>query len=301
MLFCSNYVAYGNFYGTRYTLDKEGVLVISGKGRCEGVPYIKRDSVKKVIIEEGITLVNGFYGCLNLTDVCLATSVDTIGYYGFRGCSSLKNINLQSVCGICGGTFANCMSLEEVELSSLKIIGAGLFDGCSSLREVRQISNIEGIDNYAFRGCSSLKNITLTSSCKHIGDGAFIGCGFESITIPDSVKYDIGYRGETFKDCTDLKQCTTPHLTSCMFKGRINLREVRITETSTFWLDAFEDCKKLSSIYIYQTSVLPVFMSNRNHDLFEYIRENVTFYVPNEMVNKYRETAYWRQMHIKGI
>lgn len=64
-----------------WALDNSGVLTISGQGEMGGyyysqydIPwYYSRKSIKKVIVEEGVTTVGCrvFYDCTNLTSVTL--------------------------------------------------------------------------------------------------------------------------------------------------------------------------------------------------------------------------------------
>ena len=82
-----------------WTLSDDGILTISGTGmpynyNCDAVVssyipwYSKRDAIKKVIIENGVSYIgiNAFIGCSNLTSVTIPNSVTSIGEYAFYGC-----------------------------------------------------------------------------------------------------------------------------------------------------------------------------------------------------------------------
>ncbi len=69
-----------------WVLDDAGTLTISGTGEMyryewRGSPFYKKDSVKSVIIDDGVTSI-GEYAlecCGNLTSITLAESVTSIG------------------------------------------------------------------------------------------------------------------------------------------------------------------------------------------------------------------------------
>ncbi len=77
-----------------WTLDSEGVLVISGTGDMEDY-YSSSElwvSIKSVVIEDGVTSIGhaAFLFYSSLTSVTIPDSVTSIGEYAFYNCSSLK-------------------------------------------------------------------------------------------------------------------------------------------------------------------------------------------------------------------
>lgn len=137
-----------------WTLDQEGVLVISGKGEMEdyvvGVEYYGdkmsfythyKDpewnqllkgvnvSIKSVRIEDGVTSVGGgaFSGWASLEEVYLANSVVSIGDEAFAGCSLKKVIFPSNLAYIGAGAFDRCQ-IEHVTIpSGTKHIGVRAF------------------------------------------------------------------------------------------------------------------------------------------------------------------------------
>ena len=161
--------------GVEYELDTErGVLTISGSGKMNDFysnsppPWeSKKSSIKKVVIEEGVTY---------------------IGNRAFQQCSYLSVLKIpSSVTSIGGMAFSYCTSLSAVTISSgskLTSIGNGVFYKCTSLSSIEIPSSVTSIGNYAFEDCTSLSSIEIPSSVTSIGDLAFYYC-----TSLSDVKY----------------------------------------------------------------------------------------------------------------
>ena len=125
MAFAADVVKSGTFNKTsvNWALDSDNVLTISGEGTMgtyAGYAFNSsfQSSVKKVIIEEGVTdIYNGlFRNWSSLTSVYIADSVETIKDDAFRYCDKLTTICIGSgVKEIGYGVFmTNDMSLRKV-------------------------------------------------------------------------------------------------------------------------------------------------------------------------------------------
>ena len=99
-----------------YTLDENGVLIISGSGAMwESAWYShihpatslytiskitswvdKREMISHVEIQNGITSIGSyaFYGCENLKSVSISDSVTSIGNFAFYNCEKLKRVSI---------------------------------------------------------------------------------------------------------------------------------------------------------------------------------------------------------------
>ena len=75
-----------------YTVDSEGVMRISGKGKVH--KFIADAEVKKIIVEDGIEEIGqeGLAGFGAVTEIQLPSSVKKIGEWAFRTCKSLNKI-----------------------------------------------------------------------------------------------------------------------------------------------------------------------------------------------------------------
>lgn len=167
--------------GIKWTLDDEGVLTITGNAPMTEAPWSAyKDSIKSVIIEDGVTSICGraFYECTELTSITMPDSISYISDRAFFKCSSLKSINLPSnIMYLSHQTFYGCSSLESIVVpDQVQSTGENVFSKCTSLKEVVIKGSVSRIEYGMFAGCSSLERVSLPGSVKYIGSGAFYGC-----------------------------------------------------------------------------------------------------------------------------
>ncbi len=202
----------GTYTKYDWVLDSEGTMTISGFGCVQftgnGWDDYKSDVVS-VVIEEGMTKIGcyAFSEFNNLTSIEIPTSVNTIEYDAFYGCSSLTSINIPNdETSIGMYAFCGCTSLTSIELPyGMTDIKAGTFYNCSSLSNITMPDNVGGIGNEAFYGCSSLSSIEL-NNVTSIGDYAFYGCSsLTSIELPENFSNIGSY---AFAECTALSFIT---------------------------------------------------------------------------------------------
>ena len=184
---------YGGSKNIFYSLDTDtGTITISGTGGWADyedyawmgllcTPYDNyKSTIKKVIIEEGVTSVAGtaFSGCSNLTSVTMASSVSRIGYKAFNGCSSLRTITLPS-------------GLTRIENAA--------FNGCSALRDISFPDSLISIGDSAFQNDGALKGEIVTYG--DIGNDAFRGTSISKIDIRNCNKIGVA----ALRECPNLK------------------------------------------------------------------------------------------------
>ena len=182
---------YWNEDNLTWKLYEDGTLTISGTGTMKDYDYYnnpspasqKKDSVKKVVIEDGVTSIrnSAFYDCNSLTSITIPNSVTSIGELAFSGCNSLTSITIPD---------------------SVTSIGAYAFNDCSSLTSITIPDGVTSIGDYVFMSCLRLTSITIPDGVTSIGAYAFFNCWcLTSITIPDGVT-SIG--NKAFYNCTNL-------------------------------------------------------------------------------------------------
>ncbi len=211
-----------------YTLDSDGVLIISGSGAMwgymneTGSPFYADESIKTVVIEQGVTSIGSeaFYGCTGLASVTISDSVTTIGSRAFYFCSGLTSLTIPaSVVSMRHlDSFCGCSGLEQLEVASgnpvfhsegnciietetkTLILGCknsiipddgsvtsiGLYAFCynAGVTGITIPDNITSIDGDSFVNCTGLTGITIPASVTSIREGAFHGCsGLETMEV----------------------------------------------------------------------------------------------------------------------
>ena len=130
-----------------WKLYEDGTLNISGTGAMKDYnstdnlsPAYMNSSVKKVVIEEGVTNIGNwaFSECSSLTSITIPDSVTNIGAAAFDSCGSLTSITIPgSVTSIGTVAFYNCSGLTSITIpDSVTNIGAAAFDSCTSLKTI---------------------------------------------------------------------------------------------------------------------------------------------------------------------
>ena len=223
--------------------SKDGILYNKTMTALIQCPGGKTGSVT---IPSSVTSIgwSAFEGCSGLTSVTIPSSVRSIGGYAFYGCSGLTSVTIPSgVTSIGMYAFYHCSGLTTVMIPpSVTSIGDSAFFGCSGLTE---FVVDDGNTAYCLNDgilydkamteliqCPAKKtgSVTIPSSVTSIGDRAFFGCsGLTSVTIPSSVT-SIGDRA--FSGCSGLTSVTIPS---------------GVTSIEDF---AFSSCDRLTSVTI---------------------------------------------------
>lgn len=173
-----------------FSLNKDGLLTISGKGHVPDYPMGETPwsafaaSIKAVSVEEGIDIVgkNAFAGCKNLMSVTFAQSVRLIDDNAFYGCEKLAALTLPANLRRIGDTaFYGCAQLRAVIIpDTVTMVGASAFMNCARLADVTLSAGMTTLSHWTFSGCERLTAITIPAAITEIGTGAFYGCEYLS-------------------------------------------------------------------------------------------------------------------------
>ena len=164
-------------YNLTWTLDDEGILVISGKGSMTSASastdspfYGILSSIKSIVIEDGVTTVGScaFYGCTTLESLTMADSITSIGEHAFRGCSKLTDFILSDNLKTIGDkSFYDCENLKSVALAlgNYDLRETGILDYAETVKitsgsELSYVIYPEfGISVGVFQNCTRLVSI----------------------------------------------------------------------------------------------------------------------------------------------
>ena len=208
------------------------------------------ENINSFTIADGVTQIpnNLCKDMINLRELNIGNSVETIGISSFENCKSLESVILpNSIKEIEYGAFIECTNLQKVNylgsldewlnigfynvfsnplvyakylyfnnelLNELNINREGqilpyAFINCQNIKKVNIGEGVTDIHYAAFSGCSSLTSVSLPNTLTTIRDGAFSDCNnLTSIAIPNSVT-SIG--GGAFSRCSNLTSIAIPN------------------------------------------------------------------------------------------
>ena len=171
--------------------------------------YIGDNTITKVIIPEGVTKINcyAFAQLTALEEVVLPSTLESIEYGAFYGCTSLKKITYSgenNTFVINQHAFENCDLRGTIDLTGACVISDYAFAGNQKLEGIKTDESLLSIGQYAFAGCKSLKNVVITAEKVKYGAYAFTGCAtLESFYVNASVLPE-----GMFYECENLSKVT---------------------------------------------------------------------------------------------
>lgn len=167
-----------------WVYKKDGqTLTISGTGEMtsfesnEDIAWGEiATSVKKLVIEEGVTAVGdyAFFGMIALEEVELPSSLVSVGKLSFAFTSALKSVEIPvSVTSLGYGAF-EASGLVSVTLpAGINTIEANTFMYCDALTSVTG-NGVTVVGDKAFAYCSALSVLKLSDGNPTVSDSAFL-------------------------------------------------------------------------------------------------------------------------------
>ncbi|GIZ09738.1 leucine-rich repeat domain-containing protein [Flavobacterium sp. UMI-01] len=210
-----------------------------------------------------------------ITAITLPSTVTTIGYDAFRGCTALATVNLDNITTVLGSAFQSS-GLTSTIPSGLAVIGASAFQGSKITSLTLSNPALTTVGTAAFRDCLSLVTANLTNSgLTSLSNTMFQGCSeLTTLSLPTTVTSLIL---ACVKNCPKLVNLTIPAASITMIDGSAfygctgltsipNLENVTSIGGSGFWGctnleslsvssalttigdNAFQNCTKLTAI-----------------------------------------------------
>ncbi|MDE6426810.1 MAG: leucine-rich repeat protein [Ruminococcus sp.] len=273
-----------------YTLDKDGLLTISGTGDMEDFIYPDHapwyeyiENIKEVVVEDGVT---------------------SIGNHAFIDCAKLTSVTLpDSVTNIENGAFCQCYSLASVTIpDGVTNIGEFAFSMCHNLTSITIPESVISIGHRAFQSCNGLTSITIQNGVKNIEMCAFTSCnGLTSVTIPESVTY---ISSTAFSNCDNLTEINVSEnnnnyvsVNGVLFnKNKTTLIEYPIGKKNTAYVIpnsvksissyAFSKCDYLTSVTI------PNSVTSIGYRTFDNCHSLISITIPNSVTTISDMTFY---------
>lgn len=240
-------------------------------GAPERSPFYSIAELKNLNLGENVKVVDKymFSYCTGLEEVLLPDHMESVGLWGFRGCSALKNVHLSA------------------NLSQVSDYG---FAECTSLDNVIFPAKMTSVADHSFADCTSLKKLDLGNSLNIIGPAAFKNdTQLESIVIPETL-YGLGV--EAFANCTSLPNVTIRAISSVgkqAFQGCSGLKWVSLSDkTTSLGEDSFADCPGINYVKSYAE-----FPPEGLVNFVESVPANGTLFVPEASIDYYQYSPTW--------
>ena len=250
----------------KWTLDKNGVLTISGKGAMadyaragkkeSSAPWFAEASqIKSLVIEDGATSIGhyAFFYCTELTSAIIPDSVTSIQGYAFYGCTGLASLTIPAsvenigtpedttIEGYDTGSFVWSSGITSINVDPANAVFTSV-DGVMYDKTKTKLlvcppgrtgsfsipSGVTELAGNSLYSCAKLTNVDIPNTVTKISGGAFDGCyELTRVTIPKSVT-SIGSWAFIF--CPNLKEIEFGHSATAplKFDGRV------------FWQDKYE-------------------------------------------------------------
>lgn len=232
-------------YGPAKAYISNGTLYVKGKGEYDATDskdewYSYRNSITKIVVEEGVTDLDGaFEDLANLREVTL-NNTGKLGRWVFNNITALTRVNIGPGLKEVDG-YAHLINPENCVCS---------FTGCSNLSIVNiadlssflKITGICGLTDYTY-GTVKGKTLMINGIAWNSSD---------ELVVPEGVAnyHDFGSALKFFKNVTKIKLPTTVtdfHEES--FKEAIYLKEITLpSNLERIGESAFEGCTGLTSI-----------------------------------------------------
>lgn len=140
------------------------------------------DNIRKIVVTEGVRNIKrgAFYGCENLAEVYIPSTIESIGYRILG-----HSFNLEKITGPFASDDGRCLVKDDVLEAfapkgilnyvvpdNVKEIRASVFGSTWELESVILPEGLEIIDEDAFRICPNLSSVTIPSTVKSIGNSS---------------------------------------------------------------------------------------------------------------------------------
>lgn len=265
-------------HGIKTTLDgKEWET-----GLCES------DSLKKLVLPEGLKTVGGFCACPNLTDLVLPEGLEDITDNAFTGCDDIKQIHIpSSVKYLYGGSFAGC-NIKAYEIAEDNPYFVAI-DGVVFTKDLTKL--------VAFPSSSPHQEYVVPETTKIIGDEAFRFSKIESVALPHSLE-TIGF--EAFS-CSSIQAIVIPDsvktIDNRVFSYCKQLTSIRLSSgLSTFPIEMLSSCGNLKTIILDCDKPPKVEGHLRGNDGRH---KCINLLVPPVSVVAYKNASSWKSFNVK--
>ena len=164
---------YHDFAAGYYPRALAHVKVLEGCTALNDYAFFECLNLKEIVLPQTLESigVRAFYGCEKLWSVAIPDAVHTVREAAFFGCDGLLSVDFGAGLTTLGiNAFYNCDSLDQIALpNALRALPASCFAGCISLRTV-ELGGVTEVGAQAFRGCDAIETVKASGKVT-FGDG----------------------------------------------------------------------------------------------------------------------------------
>lgn len=223
-------------------------------GNSSDKPFEGCVNLKNIYFKaKDISLVRHYLNLPSLTNIVIASTVDSLPDGAFSGYNYLENVTFENgLMVLPDNCFKNCTGLKNITLpDSMMSVGKSAFENCFNLKSVTFSKNLNTISPSAFKGCSSIESLNFNDNLREIGSNAFENCTSVKNVTFNNLLNTIGE--SAFSNCTSIEKAELPSSVSSLgenaFAGCAGLKNVTLSEKLKYIsLGAFLDCSSLESI-----------------------------------------------------
>lgn len=187
--------------GVTYTVTAIGSWGFFG---CEDITELKLPSTLKKID------IWALCRCKNLKEIKIPAGVTEIGYSAFENCEAITSLTLpDGITAVPERMAQECKNLRQVNLpAGITVIRGSAFSDCDALERIVLPRGVRAIGSYAFSSCEKLAFVTLPQGLETIEHEAFNSCpSLVEIDLPEGL-IELGQRA--FNYCRSLERVTLP-------------------------------------------------------------------------------------------
>eukprot|EP00985_Skeletonema_marinoi_P029526 scaffold28104_cov65-Skeletonema_marinoi.AAC.2 len=215
------------------------IFVYRGGRAPRNVTHVRIDKSVEVIED------HAFEYNEHLVQVDTHDGIRKVGKMAFRGCRSLRSIDLRSVVEIGMQAFDGCSSLTDVRFGDkLETIGIYAFDECTSLEHLN-LTSIITIKYGVFQSCKALTSIEFSERLETIALNAFYGCErLHRIIIP--LKRDLFSFDPVLQEDTQFKGCE--QLTTVDLVGGAHNKTIASLHMESWRTEMIEEINRINQV-----------------------------------------------------
>ena len=225
-------------------------------GNSSDKPFEGCVNLKNIYFKaKDISLVRHYLNLPSLTNIVIASTVDSLPDGAFSGYNYLENVTFENgLLVLPNECFKNCTGLKSITLpDSMMSVGKSAFENCYNIKSVTFSENLNTIADSAFKGCSSIENLSFNKNLREIGNNAFEECSsVKNVTFNDSLN-TIGE--SAFANCSSVEKVDLPESVSSLgtyaFAGCEGVKSVTLSSKLNYVNDGvFSGCNSLESVYL---------------------------------------------------